>query len=100
MLTRRSNDVESDDELTDTADSSSYCKGSLRKLDNWDDAIHIWVPVGMATLSHIINVIGEPIEHRDEIIMGIQQWWKTHREDAKKTEASCCLTFINFHFIF
>ncbi|MCU4186494.1 F0F1 ATP synthase subunit beta [Acidiferrimicrobium sp. IK] len=40
----------------------------------------ISVPVGRATLGHVFNVIGEPLDTRGEAIEGIEERWDIHRE--------------------
>jgi F-type H+-transporting ATPase subunit beta len=39
----------------------------------------ISVPVGNATLGHVFNVIGSPLDTRGEPIDGIDDWWEIHR---------------------
>jgi F-type H+-transporting ATPase subunit beta len=39
----------------------------------------ITVPVGKATLGHVFNVIGEPLDTRGEPIEGIEERWEIHR---------------------
>jgi len=39
----------------------------------------ITVPVGKATLGHVFNVIGEPIDTRGEPVEGIEERWEIHR---------------------
>jgi F-type H+-transporting ATPase subunit beta len=39
----------------------------------------ITVPVGKATLGHVFNVIGEPLDTRGEPVEGIEDHWEIHR---------------------
>jgi F-type H+-transporting ATPase subunit beta len=39
----------------------------------------IRMPVGPATLGHVFNVIGSPLDTRGEPIEGIADWWEIHR---------------------
>ena len=39
----------------------------------------IQVPVGKATLGHVFNVIGEPLDTRGEPVEGIDERWEIHR---------------------
>jgi F-type H+-transporting ATPase subunit beta len=39
----------------------------------------IAMPVGKATLGHVFNVIGAPLDTRGEPIDGIADWWEIHR---------------------
>ncbi|HKF49445.1 MAG TPA: F0F1 ATP synthase subunit beta, partial [Terracidiphilus sp.] len=39
----------------------------------------ITMPVGKATLGHVFNVIGSPLDTRGEAIEDIADWWEIHR---------------------
>ena len=39
----------------------------------------ITVPVGDATLGHVWNVIGQPLDTHGEMPTGIEDWWEIHR---------------------
>ncbi len=39
----------------------------------------ITVPVGSATLGHVFNVIGEPLDTKGEPVAGIDAFWEIHR---------------------